>query len=324
MGGSTVSGPTGAGPTGSGPTGSGPKLQGTVEGAGPRLTLVHGFTQTGRSWGEVARLFATGFEVVRVDLPGHGLSAAVRTSFEDTASAVGRVGGRGVYIGYSMGARLCLRLALDRPDLVRALVLVGGSPGLTTDVERANRRAADEKLADDIEQVGTAVFLRRWLGQRMFATLIPTEEDLAGRRANAPEGLASALRTLGVGAQAPSWARLVELEMPVLLVAGELDVKFTVAGERMAAAIGPNARAVTMPGCGHAAHLEQPDAFCRLVWRALDPRAAHAVPRDGAEKRASSTGSGTTRPTGSTPSTGTSGSDTTSAARSPAVPRPQA
>ena len=295
-------------------------LAGTVEGAGPRLTLVHGFTQTGRSWGEVARLFATAFEVVRVDLPGHGRSADVRMSFDETASAIGDVGGRSVYIGYSMGGRLCLKLALERPERVRALVLVGGSPGLSTPLERAGRRQADEQLADDIEKVGTATFLRRWLTQRMFATLDPTEEDLEGRRANPPEGLAAALRTLGVAAQEPLWARLAELEMPVLLVAGELDAKFTVTSERMAAAIGPNADAVTVPGCGHAAHLERPDAFCRLVWTALDPRAAHTA----TENRANNDGSGTTRRTGSQPSTGSSGSATTSASRSAALPRPQA
>jgi 2-succinyl-6-hydroxy-2,4-cyclohexadiene-1-carboxylate synthase len=305
---------------------SGTVLGGTVEGSGPRLTLVHGFTQTGRSWGEVARLFATGFEVVRVDLPGHGRSAAVRLGFVETASAIGDVAGRGVYVGYSMGARLCLRLVLDRPELVRALVLVGGSPGLSTQLERDARLSADDRLADDIEGVGTAVFLRRWLSQRMFATLTPTDEDLADRRANPPEGLASALRAFGVGAQEPLWGRLPELEMPVLIVAGELDVKFTTVGERMAAAIGTNARATTLPGCGHAAHLEQPDAFCRLVWAALDPGAAHDGPPspEAVENRASRSGSGTTRRTGSVPSTGTSGSATTSSARSEAVPRPQA
>jgi 2-succinyl-6-hydroxy-2,4-cyclohexadiene-1-carboxylate synthase len=295
-------------------------LAGTVEGAGLRLTLVHGFTQTGRSWGEVARIFASAFEVVRVDLPGHGRSAEVRMSFDETASAIGDVGGQSVYIGYSMGARLCLRLALERPELVRGLVLVGGSPGLSTSLERASRRQADEQLADDIEKVGTARFLRRWLSQRMFATLTPTEDDLESRRANPAEGLAAALRTLGVAAQEPLWGRLAELEMPVLLVAGELDAKFTVTGERMAAAIGPNADAVTLPGCGHAAHLERPDAFCRLVWTALDPRGGHTP----TAKRAMSDGSGTTRRTGSQPSIASSGSDTTSAARSAALPRPQA
>jgi 2-succinyl-6-hydroxy-2,4-cyclohexadiene-1-carboxylate synthase len=298
-----------------------PVLSGTVEGAGPRLTLVHGFTQTGQSWGEVARLFATGFQVVRVDLPGHGGSAAVRMGFDEAASAIGDVGGRSVYIGYSMGARLCLRLALERPELARGLVLVGGSPGLTTDLERTARRAADAQLADDIEGVGTAVFLRRWLSQRMFATLTPTDDDLAARRANPPEGLATALRAFGVGTQEPLWGRLAELEMPVLLVAGELDGKFAVTGERMAAAIGANATAVTVPGCGHAAHLEQPDTFCRLVWRALAPKADHGA---SAENRMSSPGSGSTLRTGSLPSTGTSGSADTSVAKSPALPRPQA
>src|SRR5207253_1741111 len=145
--------------------------------------------------------------------------------------------------------------------------------------------------------------------------LTPTEEDLEARRANPAAGLAAALRAFGPGAQEPLWGRLAELEMPVLLVAGELDAKFTIAGERMAAAIGPNARATTLAGCGHAAHLEQPDTFCRLVWTELDPHRAN---------RESRSGSGTTRRTASQPSTGTRGSSTTSSARSQALPRPQA
>ena len=207
---------------------------------------------------------------------------------------------------------------------MRGLVLVGGSPGLTTDLERRSRLAADDQLADDILNVGTTAFLRRWLSQRMFATLNPTDEDLESRRANPPDGLAAALRSLGVAAQEPLWGRLAELEMPVLIVSGELDAKFTILGERMAAKIGRNAQAVTLPGCGHAVHLEQPDAFCRLVWAALDPNADHDPLAGPDEKRASSAGSGATRRTGSLPSTGTSGSATTSATRSPALPRPQA
>ncbi len=128
-----------------------------------RLVLVHGFTQTLRSWDRLAGTLADTFQVVRVDLPGHGGSGPVEMSFADAAAAIGEAGGTATYVGYSMGGRLCLRLAVDRPDLVHSLVLVGASPGLADAEERAARQAADETLAAEIERIGTDAFLEQWL-----------------------------------------------------------------------------------------------------------------------------------------------------------------
>ncbi len=230
-----------------------------------RLVLVHGFTQTLRSWDGMTATLAETFEVVRVDLPGHGGSAAVDLDFAATAAAIGDAGGTATYVGYSMGARLCLRLALDRPDLVPALVLVGASPGLGDDGERAARRASDEALADEIERIGTAAFLDSWLAQPMFSTLQPEPVDLEARLANTSTGLATALRRLGTGQQEPVWDRLAELDMPVLAVAGDDDVKFARLARDMADAIGVNAEVVAVAGAGHAAHLERPAGFSRLL-----------------------------------------------------------
>ena len=230
-----------------------------------RLVLVHGFTQTLRSWDGMTATLADTFQVVRVDLPGHGGSSGLTMDFVDAAAAVGDAGGPATYVGYSMGGRLCLRLALDRPDLVQALVLVGASPGLADDDERSARRTSDEALAADIEAVGTAAFLERWLAQPMFSGLRPEPADLEARLANSPAGLAMALRRLGTGAQEPLWNRLGELRMPVLAVAGAEDGKYTAIAEEMAAAAGANAEAVTLAGAGHAAHLERPGSFCRLL-----------------------------------------------------------
>ena len=230
-----------------------------------RLVLVHGFTQTMRSWDRLAVPLAETFQVVRVDLPGHGGSDAVEMSFEETAAAIGDAGGTATYVGYSMGGRLCLRLAVDRPDLVQALVLVGASPGIADDTERAARREADEALAADIERVGTAAFLERWLAQPMFATLHPQPEDLVARLANTPKGLATALRRLGTGVQGPLWDRLGELKMPVLAVTGQDDARYGQVAEEMARAIGVNAQVVALAGARHAAHLERPISFHRLL-----------------------------------------------------------
>lgn len=231
----------------------------------PRLVLVHGFTQTAASWRPVLERLAPHFEPVLSELPGHGGNAEARLAFEAAAAGIGDAGGRAVYVGYSMGGRLCLRLALDRPGLVRALVLVGATAGLADARERAERRAEDERLAAEIERDGTDAFLQRWLARPLFATLHPSPDDVAARRRNPPAGLAAALRTLGTGAQEPLWDRLTELAMPVLLVAGDGDAKFAALAQRMAAAVGPNATVARVPGAGHAAHLERPDAFCRLL-----------------------------------------------------------
>ena len=230
-----------------------------------RLVLVHGFTQTLRSWDRLTDDLAETFQVVRVDLPGHGGSSGVEMDFAETAAAIGDAGGVGTYVGYSMGGRLCLRLALDRPDVVRTLVLVGASPGVADAGERTTRRAADDELADEIERIGTRAFLDRWLAQPMFSTLQADPADLRARLENPPAGLAGALRRLGTGVQEPLWDRLGELEMPVLLVTGEEDARFCLLAEEMAAAIGSNAQVVALAGAGHAAHLERPAGFGRLL-----------------------------------------------------------
>ena len=241
-----------------------------IAGSGPRLVLVHGFTQTGRSWHVLAADLARDHEVVLVDAPGHGASAAVRADLGQGADLLGAAGGEAVYVGYSMGGRLALHLALARPDLVRGLILLGTTAGLADPAERAARRDTDEDLARRVEAEGVDPFLERWLAGPLFARLPRDRADLDDRRRNTAEGLASSLRLAGTGTQEPLWSRLPELAMPVLVLAGADDERFVAVGRRMAAAIGPNAAYTDVPGAGHAAHLEQPAAFVRIVRRWMD------------------------------------------------------
>jgi len=244
-------------------------LYAEVAGRGPRLVLVHGFTQTGRSWGPVAADLPGDHEVVRVDAPGHGHSALLATDMVEGARLLGEVGGPATYIGYSMGARLCLHLALAQPQRVTALVLLGGTAGIEDAVARAARRRDDEALAVELERVGVAEFVRRWLARPLFIGL---DEGAAGMRArleNTVTGLAASLRLAGTGAQESLWSRLSELAMPVLAVAGERDDVFLARAEAMAVAIGPNAEVAVVPGAGHAAHSEAPEAFLAIVRRFL-------------------------------------------------------
>lgn len=234
-------------------------------GTGPPVVAVHGFTQTGASWAPVVERLGDHHRFVLVDAPGHGRSGHVRADLPEGARLLGEVGGQGAYVGYSMGARLCLHLALARPDLVTALVLIGVHPGIADLAERAARHDDDCQLARRLEQEGVAAFVDWWLTRPLFSTLPAAAAGREERLTNTAAGLASSLRLAGTGAQEPLWARLPELAMPVLVVAGEADAKFAALGRRAAAAIGPNAELVLIPGAGHACHLERPDQFCRVL-----------------------------------------------------------
>jgi 2-succinyl-6-hydroxy-2,4-cyclohexadiene-1-carboxylate synthase len=234
-------------------------------GKGPPVVLVHGFTQTHRSWQPVAQRLAPAHTLTLVDAPAHAGSDAIRVGLWDGASELGRTAGRAAYGGYSMGGRLCLHLAVARPDLVERLVLVGTTAGIDDPQLRAARRASDEALARQVETDGVAAFVDWWLTRPMFAGLAADAAGRDDRLANTAGGLAASLRLAGTGAMEPLWDRLAPLAMPVLIVAGERDPAFAEAGRRMVRAIGANASLVLIPGAGHACHLERPDAFTSAV-----------------------------------------------------------
>jgi 2-succinyl-6-hydroxy-2,4-cyclohexadiene-1-carboxylate synthase len=183
-----------------------------------------------------------------------------------------------------MGARYLLRLALDRPELVDALVLVGGSPGLDDPADRDARRAADRKLATHLDEVGLDAFLDEWLAQPLFAGLPPELACRDARLQNDAPGLSSSLRWAGTGEMEPLWDRLDELTMPVLVVTGERDEKFSAIARRMADAIGPNAERAVVTGVGHTAHLEDAEGFLALLRPWL---AALDLPDPSTERRPS-------------------------------------
>ncbi len=235
------------------------------EGEGPPIVLVHGFTQTGRCWGPEAADLATDHEVIRVDAPGHGRSADILAGLRTGGRLIADQGGEATYLGYSMGARFCLHLALSNPELVRGLVLLGGTAGIEDRDEREARRQQDLATAARINHDGLEAFLDAWLAQPLFASLPADRSFREERLENTITGLMSSLQQAGTGSQDPSWHRLTTLTMPVLVLAGEHDDKFAALGRRMAEAIGANATFAVVPDAGHAAHLEQPQAFLALL-----------------------------------------------------------
>ncbi|HEX9886354.1 MAG TPA: 2-succinyl-6-hydroxy-2,4-cyclohexadiene-1-carboxylate synthase [Longimicrobiales bacterium] len=245
--------------------------------------LLHGFTGSVEAWREAPLLaLARRRRVLAVDLLGHGRSSvgatparfALEEMVRDLVEVLDHAGvGRAVWVGYSMGGRVALGGAVLAPERVAALVLESASPGLEDEGERRGRRAGDEALAATIEAGGVEDFVARWTALPLFASQarLPAgirEGERLRRLEASPEGLARCLRGLGLGCQPSFWEALGSVDVPALILTGELDEKFTRIGERMAGLM-PQATRVVVPGAGHAVHLEDPESWAREVVRFL-------------------------------------------------------
>ncbi len=234
-------------------------------GRGRRLALTHGFTQNSQCWGPVAGLLAEHHEVVRIDAPGHGRSGHDDADLWASADLLGEAGGQAIYVGYSMGGRMSLHLALSTPELVDGLILIGATPGIEDRLDRDTRLRADAVLAKRLLTDGLDSFLDRWLTNPLFASLPPDSAAKNARLTNRPEGLAASLHHRGTGSQESLWSRLPDLTMPVLIIVGRTDHKFLAIGEQMVTAMsGTDAELVSIPGT-HAVHLERPDRVATII-----------------------------------------------------------
>lgn len=247
-------------------------------GEGPPLVLLHGFTGATTTWTSLLPRLAAEHRTLAIDLPGHGRSSApanpgryALTRFAgDLPRVLDALGiDRVALLGYSMGGRAALRAALRAPDRIAALVLESTSPGIADPARRAERRAADRALADEIERDGVPAFVSRWEALPLWASqhALPAsarERLRAQREANDGAGLANSLRGAGAGEDEPVLAQLGAFASPVLLVAGALDVAYVGAAGEMARAF-PNARLTVVPDAGHAVHLERPDELSGAV-----------------------------------------------------------
>ena len=242
-----------------------------MPGRPPPLVALHGFTQTGEMFAELAAFL--GREVVAPDLPGHGRSAGFPATFaaavRGVAGVLSRAGVPVPLIGYSQGGRVALAAALERPELVSHLVLVSATPGIEDAGERAARLQADEALAAALRKEGVAEFVDRWLALPMFAGLQKRgarwqAADRAARLEHTAEGLAGALVGMGQGAQPYLGESLPDLEVPVLVITGGLDQKYTSLGTAMTRSMA-SGTLHTVPDAGHAVIAEAPRAVADLI-----------------------------------------------------------
>lgn len=251
-------------------------MKNTSEKHNASVLALHGFTGCGNDFDVLRHFFPNTF----FDCPDlHGNDA--NTNFRQLLEALSMrfknlpATPQRILLGYSMGGRIALHLALklSRENAFREsdrLVLISASPGLQTEAERAERRERDAILAKKILDAPDAgAFYAFWQNVPIIATQKNISEPWKSRilrnRGNAEKtAWANSLATLGTGTLPPLWDNLAEVACDTVFVYGENDSKFS----QIAAAMNlrlPRSRLIGIPDCGHAPHLENPEAFREML-----------------------------------------------------------
>lgn len=240
-----------------------------VFGVPAAVLALHGFTGCGGDFDALRLHFPDTFfdapDLHSADFPEdfRRLVVALVARFENLPA---RKDARRVLLGYSMGGRVALHVALEisRRKLWRAcdrLVLISASPGIADAEERAMRRERDAALAEEILAASSAAaFYETWRRAPLIATQDrmsePWRSRLSRSRASADKSFwARALTKIGTGSLPPLWENLSEIDVETVLVCGTEDAKFSGIAAAMRLRL-PRSRIVRVPGCGHAPHLE--------------------------------------------------------------------
>ncbi|MDA0990361.1 MAG: 2-succinyl-6-hydroxy-2,4-cyclohexadiene-1-carboxylate synthase [Verrucomicrobia bacterium] len=247
----------------------------TGEGA-TAVVLLHGFLCSRRDWPGAVLSALSAHRVLAVDLPGHGDSLRL----PDAAYTFGGVSKmilaamdacqiqRAALVGYSMGGRLALTLAVNHPGRWSHLVVESASPGLETEDDRRARTVIDDVWATKLEQLPRHQFLDEWYAQPVFESLHEDPLRLHDRVAQRADGhgaeQARSLRGFSVGRQPPLWDQLASISCPVMTIAGARDTKYVALTERMQRLCKLGQR-VIVPNAGHHVHGEQPQAFANAL-----------------------------------------------------------
>jgi 2-succinyl-6-hydroxy-2,4-cyclohexadiene-1-carboxylate synthase len=239
----------------------------------PTIILLHGFMGSGRGFQPLISLLKPFCNPVTIDLLGHGRTGGasslhrfeVHKQIEDLHRLIARITQTPPLLyGYSMGGRLSLLYALKHPETISALMLESTHYGLSSKHEMQQRRQLDEKRAKAIEGDFPS-FIREWQTLPLFQSDTAPSKETANpypaiQRQQHPEQMANSLRGFGAG-QMPSVRNLLpELALPVLLLAGAADAKYTYIARQMHQEL-PESTISIIPDAGHRVHIEAPEAL---------------------------------------------------------------
>ena len=243
----------------------------------PLILFLHGFLGNGNDWNEVIKIISRHYYCLTIDLPGHGKTTLKKNhdfSFEKTALALIEFLNqleinKCHLIGYSMGGRIALFLALYYPQYFDKVVLESASPGLCTEREQKERIAQDEKIAQTLETGNYEAFLSKWYSQSLFSGLADNEnfnQLLQRREESDPKALAQSLRLLGTGKQPSLWQEISRSKIPILLIIGGEDIKFQSIANDMKK-LNQFMQIQVIEKCSHNVHSQKPKEFANRIFK---------------------------------------------------------
>lgn len=247
----------------------------------PLILLLHGFTCDSQDFDQIISLLSQSYCCLAVDLPGHGRTKVIGDescyNMSNTAKALINLLDdlqidKCLLLGYSMGGRLALYMTLHFPDRFEKVVLESASPGLKTEKDRSHRIQSDLDIAQKLENSNIKDFILNWYDRPLFKSLKKSPQFnqlIEARLANNPLELAKSLRNLGTGNQPSLWEKLTQNQIPILLLAGEDDHKFTTINTEIAN-LCPAASLQIVPKSGHNIHFENIDKFVEVVRQFYD------------------------------------------------------
>jgi pimeloyl-ACP methyl ester carboxylesterase len=227
-----------------------------VHGEGPALLLSHGYSSSHAMWNGQIEPFSKHFKLITWDMRGHGDSDypdndaaySEELTVADMAAILDAVGVKSAIIGgLSLGGYMSLGFHLAHPERTEALLIIDTGPGYKNDAAREGWNVNARKTAERFETEG----LGR-LAAGSVETRIVKHRDATG--------LARAARGMLAQRDARVIESLPHIAVPSLVVVGADDTPFLAASSYMASKI-PGAKLVTIPAAGHAANIDQPQAF---------------------------------------------------------------
>lgn len=239
------------------------------------ILALHGFTGRGSDFHPLSKVCGSDWHCP--DLPGHGLDPKLDCTPEATVALINQTlsslhspitASPDIILGYSMGARAALLHATQHPEAWKALILISPNPGIEEARSRAARRQADEALAKIIENGGVPNFLDCWQETPLIRAQKNLPADIresmqSSRLEHTTAGLASSLRQFGQGSLPNLWEQLHKLRMPVCVISGKLDTKYSRIADRIKAEIGDECRHISIANTSHAPHFEASAIFAR-------------------------------------------------------------
>ncbi len=261
----------------------GASLYSLADGDGPPVVLVHAGIADLRAWDPVVPgLVAAGYRAIRYDMRSFGRSTTGDVEFSNRSDLIavldGWEVGRAALVGNSRGGQVAFDTAIEFPDRFVALVGVatglGGFEGPVTAEEQALFDEGDRLYDNEPRDVDALVGLevRLWVdGPGQASTRVPAAIRESVREMNTPLLTPGRVDGRPIVLDPRAADRLADLRVPVLAVAGLLDVSGVAATARYLEANVPDARAVLLPDVAHMIGMEAPDRLVELIADFLRP-----------------------------------------------------